>query len=46
MVLSHPLEFLAGRPVELMARLTRGDEARDRFSQLIVPFDVFTAENV
>jgi hypothetical protein len=34
------------RAVELMVRLTGASEARDRFTQAIVPSDVFTPENV
>ena len=45
-VLSHPLTLLAERAVDLMARLTGAPEARDRFAQVIVPFDIFTPENV
>ena len=45
-VLSHPLELLAERAVELMARLTGAPEGRDRFTQVIVPFEIFTPENV
>lgn len=45
-VLSHPLTLLAERAVDLMARLTGAPEGRDRFAQVIVPFDIFTPENV
>jgi hypothetical protein len=29
-----------------MAKLTGAPEGRDRFTQVIVPFEIFTAENV
>ena len=46
MILAHPLSLLAARAVGLMVRLTRGDEGRGHFSPEVVPFEIFTAENV
>jgi len=45
-VLSHPLKLLSERAVGLMARLTGAVEDRDRFTQDIVPFEIFTPENL
>jgi LacI family transcriptional regulator len=45
-VLSHPLKLLAERTVDLMARLTGAPERREGFAQVIVPFEIFTPENV
>jgi len=34
------------RAVDLMVRLTGGPDGRDLFTQVIVPLEVFTPENV
>jgi LacI family transcriptional regulator len=44
-VLSHPLRLLAERAVDLMARLAL-HEGQAPFSQVIVPFELYTPENV
>jgi LacI family transcriptional regulator len=45
-VISHPLELLADRAVDLMARHACRADERDQFSQVIVPFEIFTPESV
>ena len=45
-VLSHPIRTLAEQTVDLMARLAEGNAERDLLSQVIVPFDICTPENM
>lgn len=45
-VISHPIELLADRAVDLMVRHAAHAEERDQLSQVIVPFDIFTPESV
>jgi LacI family transcriptional regulator len=45
-VISHPIGALANRAVELMARQTCSAEERNQFSQVIIPFEIFTPESV
>lgn len=45
-VISHPIGLLADRAVDLMARHACQAVGQDQLSQVIVPFEIFTPENV
>jgi hypothetical protein len=45
-VISHPVELLADRAVDLMARHACQAEERDQLSQVIVLFKIFIPESL
>jgi len=46
LVLSHPLQRLADAAVEAMARAVEGGRQDRAASQILLPFDVYTSENI
>jgi LacI family transcriptional regulator len=45
LVLAHPMKLLAETVVNAMVRVTEGS-AREPFTQCLLPFDIYTPENL